>query len=124
MIYNTIYCKIQHLKVQSAILCQWKHFCKGDDYRNPFKYAMQEIEKHNITTWITDTTHGFKNEEADTKWLLEVLVPSMINSSIKKVVFIIANDSPLMDEIKEQEVALKKYFKVNLVESLDAVKKG
>jgi len=85
---------------------------------------MQEIEKHNITTWIIDTTHGFKNEEADTKWLLEVLVPSMINSSIKKVVFIIANDSPLMDEIKEQEVALKKYFKVDLVESLDAVKKG
>jgi len=34
--------------------------------------------------------------------LLEEFVPSMISSSI----VIIANDSPLMDEIKAQEVAL------------------
>ena len=114
--YNTPYCQLQHLKAKNAILCKWKQFCKGDDYRNPFKYAMQEIKKHQIGTWITDTTYGFESEEADTQWLLEEFVPSMISSSIKKVVFIIANDSPLMDEIKGQEVALSEFFEVELVE--------
>ena len=45
----------------------------------------------------------------------------MINSSIKKVIFIIAEDSPLMKEIKEQEAALSRFFEVMLVEDLNAV---
>ena len=118
VVNNTPSCQLQYLKGKNAILCQWKQFCKGDDYRNPFRYAMQEIEKHNITTWITDTTNGFESEEADTQWLLEEFVPSMINSSIKKVIFIIANDSPLMDEIKGQEMVLSQFFEVELVEDL------
>ena len=59
-----------------------------------------------------------KEKKADTKWLLEEFVPSMISSSIEKVVFIIANDSPLMDEIKAQEVALSQFFEVELVENI------
>ena len=117
--YNTPYCQLQHLKEKNAILCQWKQFCKGDDYRDPLKYAVKAIEKHQISTWITDTTHGFESTETDTKWLLEEFVPSMINSSIEKVVFIIADDSPLMGEIKGQEVALSAYFEVALVESIE-----
>ena len=117
--YNSKYCQLSHLKEQNAILCEWKAFCKGDDYRNPLKFATQEIKKLQISTWITDTTNGFESEEADTQWLLEEFVPSMISSSIEKVVFIIANDSPLLEEIKAQEVALGKYFKVELVESLE-----
>ena len=121
LIYNSQYCQLQHLKEQNAILCEWKAFCKGDDYRNPFKFAMGEIEKHKIVTWITDTTNGFESEEADTKWLLDEFVPSMISSSIEKVVFIIADDSPLIEEIKAQKMALREFFEVELVESLDAV---
>ena len=117
--YNTKYCKVKYIKAQNAILCQWKQFCKGDDYREPLKFATHEIEKYQITTWITDTTNGFESDEADTKWLLEEFVPSMISSSIEKVVFIIADDSPLMEEIKAQEVALSEFFKVELVESID-----
>ena len=116
--YNSPYCQLEYLKEQNAILCIWKQFCEGDNYRKPLEFATQEIEKHKITTWITDTTNGFESTEADTKWLLEEFVPSMISSSIKKVVFIIANDSPLLEEIKAQEVALSEFFEVELVESI------
>jgi len=116
--HNTPYCNIQHLKSQNAILCKWKQFCKGDDYRNPLLYAKDEIAKHNISTWITDTTHGFESDEADTKWLLEEFVPIMIESSIEKIIFIIADDSPLMGEIRAQEMALNAFFEVELVDSL------
>ena len=116
--YNTQYCKVEYLKDKNAIFCKWKEFCKNDDYRNPFRYALKEINKNNITTWITDTTNGFENEEADTKWLLEEFMPKMIESSIEKIVFIIKNDSPLMDEIKGQEKPLGEFFEIELVESL------
>ena len=121
MSYNTPYCKIQYLKEQNAILCKWKQFCKGDNYRYPLKFAAQEIKKYQISTWITDTTHGFESTKADTQWLLEEFVPSMISSSIKKVVYIITEDSPLIDEIKKQEVALSQFFEVKLVESLESL---
>jgi len=111
------YCKIQYLKAQNAILCEWKQFCKGDDYRNPLLYAKDEIAKHNITTWITDTINGFESDEADTKWLLEEFMPMMTESSIEKIIFIISDDSPLMEEIRGQEVALKEFFEVELMDS-------
>ena len=43
--YNSQYCHLEHLEGKNAILCQWKEFCIGEDYRNPFKFAMNEIEK-------------------------------------------------------------------------------
>jgi len=45
-------------------------------------------------------------------------VPQAIESSIEKIVFIIANDSPLQDEIEGQAVALREFFDVKLVEKL------
>jgi len=117
--YNSDYCKIQYIKSKNAILYKWKQFCKGDDYRKPLFYAKDEITKHNITTWITDTTYGFESDEADTKWLLEEFVPMMIESSIEKIIFIISDDSPLMEEIRGQEEALSEYFEVKLYENYE-----
>jgi len=116
--YNTSYCRAEYLENKNAIFCTWKQFCKGDDYRNPFRYALAKINKYNISTWITDTTDGFENEEADTQWLINEFMPQMIESSIEKIIFIIKNDSPLMDEILGQKEALKLFFEVELVESL------
>jgi len=117
--YNTPYCKVEYLEDKNAIFCTWKQFCKNDDYRNPFRYALDEIQKHNITTWITDTSNGFENEEADTQWLINEFMPQMIESFIEKIIFIIKNDSPLMDEIMGQVDSLGEYFEVELVEHLD-----
>ena len=119
--YNTQYCKVEYLEEKNAIFCRLKQFCRGDNYRNPFRYGAELIEKYKPTIWITDTTHGFENEEADTVWLLEEFVPKMIESSIDKIVFIIKNDSPLMDEIMGQVVSLGKYFEVELIENREMI---
>ena len=116
--YNTPYCKVEYLKDKNAIFCEWKQFCKGDDYRNPLRYGAELIAKYQPKIWITDTTNGFESDEADTKWLLEEFVPKMIESSIEKISFVIKNDSPLMDEILGQKEALGEFFEVELVESL------
>jgi methylphosphotriester-DNA--protein-cysteine methyltransferase len=116
--YNTKYCKVEYLKNKNAIFFQWKEFCKEDDYRNPFRHGAELIEKYQPKTWITDTTNGFENEEADTKWLLEEFVPLMIESSIEKIIFVIKNDSPLMGEIVGQKEALDEFFEVELLEGV------
>ena len=118
---NTPYCQIQHLKEKNAILCTWKQFCKGEEYQEPFRYGLKLIKKHNITTWITDTINGFENEEADTVWLLQEIMPQFIESSLEKIVFIIADDSPLMGEILGQKEALREFFEVELIEQEIAI---
>jgi len=117
--YNSLYCRVEYLEEKNAIFCQWKQFCKGDDYRNPLRYGAELIVKYKPSTWITDTTNGFESDKADTKWLLNEFMPKMIESSIKKVIFIIKNDSPLMDEILGQKEPLGEFFEVLLVEGLD-----
>lgn len=37
-------------------------------------------------------------------------MPLMIEGSVKKVIFIIAEDSPLQDEVAGQAVALREFF--------------
>jgi len=117
--YNSSFCKVEYLEEKNAIFCEWKQFCKGDEYRNPLRYGAGLIEEHKPSTWITDTTNGFESEDADTKWLLNEFIPKMIESSIEKVIFIIKNDSPLMDEILGQQKPLGEFFEVELVEGLD-----
>jgi len=117
--YRSSYCEVGLLKESHAILCKWKRFCKGDDYRDPFRYGAELIKKYQPKIWITDTTNGFENEEADTQWLLEEFMPEMIESSVEKIIFIIENDSLLMDEIEGQVKFLEEFFEVELVEYLD-----
>ncbi len=118
LMINTPYCQIQYLKEKNAILCTWKQFCKGEDYKEPFLSGLELIKKHNITTWITDTTNGFENEEVDTVWLLQEIMPQFIESSLEKIVFIIAEESSLMDEILGQKEALGEFFEVELVDKI------
>ena len=119
--YNTKYCKITHLKNKDAILCQWKQKCSGDNYKNPLIFALKLLKETKSTTWITDTTNGFENEPEDTNWLLEKFLPQTIQSSCDTIVFIIQNDSLLKEEITNQALALKQYFKVVLVSNIDEI---
>lgn len=117
--YETKFCKVEYLQKHNAIFCQWKQFCKGDNYRQPFEYGLKLINENNATMWITDTTNGFENESEDTAWLLESFMPKIIESSCDTIVFIIQRDSPLKDEIDGQTKALSEYFSVRQIENLE-----
>jgi len=116
--YNSSFCAVSYLAQQDAILCRWKQYCSGKEYREPLEYALELIATTHATLWITDTTNGFENDPKDTQWLMESFIPQTIQSSIKKVVFIINDDSPLKKEIEIQAEALKEFFEVMLVERL------
>ena len=119
--FESEFCKIEYLEKYNAVFCQWKKFCKSDDYKNPLEFGLKLIQDKNATEWITDTTNGFESEPEDTKWLLENFIPKTIDSSCDTIIFIIKNNSPLKKEIDEQTKALSQYFKVKQTESLDKI---
>ena len=116
---ETEFCKVQYLEKYNAVFFQWKKFCTSDDYRTPFEFGLNLINEKNATTWITDTTNGFENEQEDTQWLLENFIPKTIKSSCDTIVFIIKENSPLKNEIDAQSKALSEYFNVQQVQSMD-----
>ena len=119
--FESEFCKIEYIEKYNAVLCQWKKFCKSDDYKNPFEFGLKLIKEKNVTVWITDTTNGFENEPEDTQWLLKNFIPKTIDSSCDTIIFIIKNNSQLKNEIDEQTKALSQYFNVKQIESLDKI---
>ncbi len=65
-----------------------------------------------------NTSYGFENDEADSKWLIEEFIPQTIDGSCKNIIFIMKDDSPLRDKIYTQKEALSQHFDVKIVESL------
>ena len=120
--YQTDFCHIEYLKDIDAVLCTWKQFCQGDSYRDPLRYGLALLNEKECQNWITDTTNGFENSPEDTAWLLNEFIPKTIESSCKKLFFIIEPDSPIKDEIESQAEALRKFFTVHLCKNMDALK--
>ncbi len=118
---ETDFCRVEYLTAQDAVLCRWKGFCCGEDYRLPLAYGLELLEKYGATSWITDTTFGFESTPDDTRWLAAEFIPKTVRSSCKNVYFIIRNDSPLKHEIESQAEILKEYFNVKLVGTLNSV---
>lgn len=117
--FETKFCSIRYVREHHAVLCEWKQFCQGNDYRIPLEYGLKLLSDTKATQWITDTTHGFESDPSDTQWLIEEFLPKTIHSSCKTIVFIIKNDSPLKHEIDAQAKALSNYFTVRQIETMD-----
>ena len=121
--FENEFCKVEYLQNINAVICSWKKYCEFNDYRKPLQYGLKLINKNSATTWITDTSNGFESTAEDNQWLATEFSPQAINSTCKKVVFIIQNDSPLKNEIELHAQLLKQFFEVELVEKLANVKK-
>ena len=116
--FETKFCRIEYLKDVNAVLCSWKEYCDFEDYREPLKQGLKLINDNKATTWITDTTNGFESTQEDNQWLATEFSPQAINSSCKKIIFIIKKNSPLRGEIELHSQLLKQFFEVKLVERL------
>jgi hypothetical protein len=119
--FETEFCKIAYLEDHNAVLCRWKKFCSFENYRTPLEYGLQLINEKEASMWITDTTNGFESVPEDTQWLIEAFMPKVIGSACRTITFIIQEESPLKEEIEQQEKALSRYFKVQKAEYLEEI---
>lgn len=119
--FQSDFCHIEYLHDIHAVFCKWKQFCHSDDYKDPLSYGLKLIRENQAKTWITDTSTGFENREADTQWLIKNFMPELIKSSCEEIIFIITKDSPLQEEIAGQKKSLSQHFKITLVEDLEKI---
>ena len=119
--FETPFCKIEYLPDLNAVLCSWKAYCEGDDYRAPLVYGLQLIHEKSAATWITDTSKGFQSRDEDNVWLATEFTPQAIESSCQNIVFIISDDSPLQDEIALHSQILEHAFNVRSVTCLQEI---
>jgi len=120
--FETEFCKIAYLEDHNAVLCRWKKRCSFEDYRTPLESGLQLINDKEASMWITDTTNGFESVPEDTEWLIETFMPKVIGSPCKTITFIIQEESPLKEEIEQQEKALSQFFKVQKIKTLNEIR--
>jgi len=120
--YETEFCRVEYSEKYNTVLCTWKKFCQGDNYRDPLEHGLSILKESGCKTWITDTRNGFKNQEEDTKWLIHNFTPQVSATSCENLYFIMEDDSKLEEEIIMQSEALSTYFNVEIYKTLEEVK--
>ena len=121
--FKTEFCEVEYREDMGAVLCSWKRFCRGDDYRDPLRYGLKLLVQNKCRNWITDTTNGFENEPEDTAWLLDEFIPQTIESPCENLFFILKDDSPIKEDIQSQIEALSSFFSVFVCKHLDEIRK-
>ncbi len=119
--YRSEFCDVDYNEDVNIVFVKWKKFCSGDDYRNPLLYALEVMVKHKDCQYVADTTDGFENEDADTKWLFDVFLPRTAQTTCKMIFFIIDPQNTLKEELEGQSKELEKLFKVFYCYNLDEV---
>ena len=121
--YRSEFCDVSYKKELHIAFVEWKKFCHGDDYRAPLRYAIEIMKNHSGCNYCADTRNGFENEDDDTKWVFDVFLPKVAETSCKKFFFIIDNENSLKDELEGQSAELGKQFDVHYCFGLDDIKR-
>lgn len=117
--YQSEFCEIYYFKKENVILLQWKKFCKGEDYREPLRYTVKLLENKRNSNIIVDARNGFEDEKEDVIWVFEKLIPQMVKTDLRKILFITNVNNEIDDEISMFVNEFKKFFEVKNVTSLE-----
>jgi len=119
--YRSPFCDVDYIQALNIAFVTWKKFCRGGDYRNALRHALEIMRTHENCQYVADTRQGFENEEADTRWVFDVFLPEAAQTGCKKIIFIIDNDHSLKEELEGQAAQLRKAFEVHYCFGMDEV---
>lgn len=120
--YRSEFCDVDYKDSLNIVFVIWKKFCRGSDYRNPLRCAIDIMREHDGCQYVADTRNGFENEPDDTRWLFDEFLPKTAETSCKMIFFIIDRDNSLKEELEGQSSELGKLFEVHYCFGLDEVK--
>ena len=121
--YQSEFCDVSYNEELNIVFVKWKRFCRDKDYRNPLLYAIEVMKNCVGCHFCADTRDGFENEQADTQWVFDVFLPRALETSCKKIFFIIDADNALKEELEGLSAELSKRFEVHYCFGLDDVQK-
>lgn len=115
--FNSEFSNVKYIQKDNVVLLTWKKFCSHDHYRDPAKFALDQLRNHQNSNLIVDARNGFEDEKADVEWGFTTLLPGMSETDCKVVVFIMEEANEIEAEMDMWTKELLKYFKVKKVAS-------
>lgn len=121
--FDSEYCNVKYMEEDNVVFLTWKKYCHHDNYRNPAIFAVELLKKYPGSNFICDARNGFEDHKDDVEWGFKVYLPSMAESTCKKVFFIMNEVNDIEEEMDMWTKEFSKYFTVKKVLSYeDAVK--
>ena len=113
------FCMVDYIENENIVFLTWKKFCKGEDYRNPVKYALELLRSHKNSNFVVDARNGFEDDKEDVEWGFSEFIPNLAKTDCKYVVFIMNEFNDIEDEMDMWTKEFIKHFTIIRVNSYE-----
>jgi hypothetical protein len=92
-LFNVQGAEIYYDETLKSIIATYKGIIKYEDWVSHLEYALDLIEKHSITKWLTDTSEAKIIPPANQKYFAEVFIPSTRHTSMRYIATVLSKDA-------------------------------
>ncbi len=108
--FDTEFCHVCYRPDLYIVFMQWKKSCIGNDYRDPFYFALYLLKKHRTSQLVIDVTSAFETSSNDMEWTYKEFIPTMAYTTCSQVIFIKGNTNLIFNDINTITKEFVKYF--------------
>ena len=119
IMFDNEYCKVTYEPDANAVVLAWKKFSSFENYRNPSRYALEQLRVHKGSSFIVDARNGFEDEKEDVEWVLTEFLPYMVKTDCKNVIFVMNEVNHIENEMDMWTLEFGKYVTVKKVQTLE-----
>ncbi|ADZ84862.1 hypothetical protein QTL86_01080 [Cellulosilyticum sp. ST5] len=110
--FDTAFCHVCYRPDLYIVFMQWKKPCVGNDYRDPFYYALYLLKKYRVSNMVIDVTSAFGTGAEDMDWTFKEFIPTMAYTTCSEIVFIKGTTNYVFSDITTLTREFVKYFMV------------
>jgi uncharacterized protein len=85
--------EIYYDETLKSIIAIYKGMVKYEEWVSHLEYALDLIQKHNITKWLTDTREAKVIAPNNQKYFSEVFIPSTRHTSMRYIATVLGKDA-------------------------------
>lgn len=117
--FDNEYCNVIFNPEVNAVVLAWKKFSSFENYRNPCRYALEQLSVHKGSNFIVDARNGFEDEKEDVEWVMTEFLPNMAKTDCKYVIFVMNEVNHIEEEMDMWTIEFSKYVTVKKVQTLE-----
>ena len=118
--FDTPFCHVCYRPDLYIVYMHWKKPCTGNDYRDPFYYALYLLKKYRISNMVIDVSTAFSGSNEDVEWTFKEFIPTMGYTPCSEIVFIKDNTNLIFTDLTTLTKEFVKYFMVHQCPTFEA----
>ncbi len=111
--FDTPFCHVCYRPDLYVVYMQWKKSCSGNDYQDPFYYALYLLRKHHASHMIIDFSTSISTSSKDLEWTFREFIPTMAYTTCSEIVLIKDNTNLVFSDFNTLTKEFVKYFMVH-----------